>query len=84
MSQSNNTKQTADNNNTDDIPKTVEIHRAGKTKIISLEQLRKPHAITSSPEFLKNNPIRHEQGNNNDNAGGLLQTGNHRPTSDKK
>ncbi|SMN22656.1 similar to Saccharomyces cerevisiae YLR361C-A Putative protein of unknown function [Maudiozyma saulgeensis] len=87
MSESNNPNQSTNSNtstNPNSIPETVELHRAGKTKVVSLDQLRKPHAITSSPEFLKNNPIRQQQNNNSDNAGGLLQSGNHRPTSEKK
>lgn len=77
MSASNN------NNETNNIPMNVELHGAGgKTKIVSLEQLRKPHAVTTSPEFMKNHQIRDTQQSTGSNtAGGLLQAGNHRPSS---
>lgn len=77
MSASNN------NNQTNNVPVNVELHGAGgKTKIVSLEQLRKPHAVTASPEFIKNHPIRDTQQSTGSNtSGGLLQTGNHRPSS---
>ena len=76
MSANNSNNQ--ENNN---VPMNVELHGAGKTKIVSLEQLRKPHSVTASPEFMKNHLIRDTQPNNNNTAGGLLQTGNHRPSS---
>ena len=62
------------------LPETVELNRGGKTKVVNLEQLKKPHAVTSSPEFRRNNPVHQAQGSGTNNAGGLLQTGGHRPS----
>ncbi|GMM57139.1 hypothetical protein DAKH74_037550 [Maudiozyma humilis] len=65
------------------LPETVELHRGGKTKVVNLEQLKKPHAVTSSPEFIRNHPVQHAQSPDGSNAGGLLQTGGHRPSQGK-
>lgn len=101
-------KMSSNNNNTNinnnvsggqGVPQTVELNRGGKVKTVNLEQLRKPHSLTMSPQFLANHPVKQgspnaghnaasssggsSNGSGNGNAGGLLLDGDHRPSQNK-
>ena len=82
-----------DSSNDEDSGNIITLHRAGKEKKISWDQLKHPHARTVSKQFQHNlkrfdsSPLNRDLHNNNnnnneaDNSGGLLQIGGHLPNS---
>lgn len=95
----NNRSGNANSNSTsdEDIGNIITLHRAGKEKKISWDQLKRPHARTVSKQFqhdlekFNGNPLNRDFNNNSNNnsndnketnnSGGLLQIGGHLPNS---
>lgn len=63
-----------------DDPETITLHRAGTDKTVKWDQIRLPHAVSLGKTFQQNLQRRQQDGTQTDNSGGLLQTGNHRPS----
>ncbi|CCF56055.1 hypothetical protein KAFR_0A06200 [Kazachstania africana CBS 2517] len=65
----------------------VKLNRGGKTKIVPLDQLRKPHSLTHSAQFKQQHPdisgasssSSSSSSSKKDNSGGLVLNDGHRP-----
>ncbi|CCC72074.1 hypothetical protein NCAS_0J00950 [Naumovozyma castellii] len=61
------------NNRTEEEKPTVCLRGGGKVKVVPLEQLRRPHAVSFSPNFMGNSGW-------TNNSGGLVLNDGHRPS----
>lgn len=84
MSQNNKEKEQSHSPVSDEEPgETITLHRAGKETQIAWDKLRRPHAVSLGRTFQQNLQQRSTTGSEtNNNAGGLLQAGDHRPSGD--